>query len=107
MTIREIKEYGRMKKTIYQLDTDIQNAEENKDFHLADNLKERREKYAAQTEKIEKWLAGIEDTFIYTIFELKLRYGMSDTVIGEALGYSRSSITKYKNDYLNGENRGQ
>ena len=48
MTIREIKEYGRMKKTIYQLDTDIQNAEENKDFHLADNLKERREKYAAQ-----------------------------------------------------------
>lgn len=60
---------------------------------LRRRLKLKCEELQDRIEEMEGWLDGIEDSEIRTILRLRYRNGLTDTQIGDEIGYSRSSVS--------------
>lgn len=104
MDKRKIKEYKSIKAAAAMLEKELQELQtfQEPDQELITKLQQREAEYNNTLQEIENWLEDIKDPVIHTIFRMKLYENASDLEISEALNYSRSMITRLKNEYLNG-----
>ncbi|MDY3010356.1 MAG: hypothetical protein SOR93_03720 [Clostridiales Family XIII bacterium] len=67
---------------------------------LCAKLREKEAELQKKLLELENWLEGIEDEKLYLIFRLKYRDGMTNSQIGNEVGYTGARVSQLIGEYL-------